>query len=136
MTLLSTRGLARVCSRRPWRVLAAWGIALVLAVGAIATLLEFTTESEVTNNPESEQAYDLLDRLPPSPPEDVVNELVVVRSDSLTVDDPGFKATVTRLAGDIAQPGVVSTRDYYSTSDRSLVSPRSPRCAQHCRPPA
>jgi putative drug exporter of the RND superfamily len=123
MTLLSTRGLARASSRRPWRVLAAWGIALVLAVGAIATLLEFTTESEVTNNPESEQAYDLLNRLPPGPPDEVVNELVVVHSDRLTVDDPAFKATVTRLAGDIAQPGVVSTRDYYSTGERTLVSP-------------
>jgi RND superfamily putative drug exporter len=123
MTLLSTRGLARASSRHPWRTIAVWVVALFLAVGAIATLLEFTTDSEVTNNPESEQAYDLLNRLPPSPPEEVVNELVVVRSDRLTVEEPAFRASVTRLAGDIALPGVVSTRDYYSTDDRSLVSP-------------
>jgi hypothetical protein len=31
-------------ARHPWRVLAAWGIALVLAIGTILTLLEFTSD--------------------------------------------------------------------------------------------
>jgi putative drug exporter of the RND superfamily len=120
---LSPRALARACSRHPWRTIAAWVVALVLAVGAIGTLLEFTTESEVLNDPESEQAYDLLGRLPPGPPEDVVNELIVVRSDGLTVDDPAFRTTVQRLVSEVEQPDVVSTRDPYSTRDRSLVAP-------------
>ncbi|HYZ19212.1 MAG TPA: MMPL family transporter [Gaiellaceae bacterium] len=123
MAQLSPRGLARACSRHPWRTITAWLVALVLAAGAIGTLLEFTTESEVLNDPESEQAYDLLGALPPAQPENIVNEIVVVRSDRLTVDDARFRAAVLRLAAEVTEPPVVVTRDFYSTSDRSLVSP-------------
>ena len=59
----------------------------MLAFGAIVTMLEFTSEAEITANPESEQAYDLLaERVPPGPPEDEVSEVIVIRSTSgLTV---------------------------------------------------
>jgi RND superfamily putative drug exporter len=103
-------------------VIAAWVVALVLAVGAIATLLELTTESNVTNNPESEQAYDLLGRLPPGPPEDVVNELIVVRSDQLPVGNPRFASKVRELADAIRRPGSVTARTFYETGDQSLVA--------------
>ena len=79
--LLSTRGLTAASARHPWRTITAWLIALVLAFGAIATMLEFTSEAEITANPESEQAYDLLaERVPPGPPEDEVSEVIVIRS--------------------------------------------------------
>ena len=65
----------------------------MLAIVANATLLEFTTDAEITADPESQQAYDLIDeRIPPDPPEEVVNELIVVRSDEHTVDDSEFEA--------------------------------------------
>jgi uncharacterized membrane protein YdfJ with MMPL/SSD domain len=49
--LLSTRGLTAASARHPWRTIAAWLVALVLAFGAIVTMLEFTSEAEITANP-------------------------------------------------------------------------------------
>ena len=123
--LLSTRGLTAASARHPWRTIAAWLIALVLAFGAIVTLLEFTSEAEITANPESEQAYDLLaERVPPGPPEEEVSEVIVVRSSSgLTVDDPRFRRKVTELAAELERPDRVVTRNFYETQDRMLVSP-------------
>jgi uncharacterized membrane protein YdfJ with MMPL/SSD domain len=123
MSLLSARGLARASSRHPWRVLALWAVTLVLAVFAIATLLEFTTEGEVTSDPESEQAYDLLAERLADVPEDPIDELIIVRSSRLTVDDPEFAAKVNQLTAAVREPGVVRARNYYGTRDRSLLSP-------------
>ncbi len=122
--LLSTRGLTAASARHPWRTITAWLIALVLAFGAIATMLEFTSEAEITAKPESEQAYDLLaERVPPEPPEDEVSEVIVIRSTSLTVSDPRFRRKVTELAAEIERPDRVVTQDFYETRDRMLVSP-------------
>ena len=123
--LLSTRGLTAASARHPWRTITAWLITLVLAFGAIATMLEFTSEAEITANPESEQAYDLLaERVPPGPPEDEVSEVIVIRSTSgLTVNQPRFRRKVTELTEEIARPDRVVTQDFYETQDRMLVSP-------------
>jgi uncharacterized membrane protein YdfJ with MMPL/SSD domain len=121
--MLSTRGLARASSRHPWRVVAVWVVVLVIATGAIATMLELTSESEVTNNPESQQAYNLLNQLPPSPPEEVVTELIVVQSERYTVDDPRFANKVRQLSAEIRRPDRVVARNVYETRDRSLVAP-------------
>jgi uncharacterized membrane protein YdfJ with MMPL/SSD domain len=123
--LLSTRGLSVASARHPWRTIAFWLIALVLAVAAIATMLEFTSEAEITAKPESEQAYDLLsERLPPQPPEEVVSELIVVRAKdpSVTVDDPRFARKVRGLAQEIRRPDEVTARHFYATRDPSLIS--------------
>jgi RND superfamily putative drug exporter len=120
-----TGRLARASSRRPWRTLALWGVALVLAVGAIGTSLGdiLTTDAEMTNDPESYRGYDLLAaHFPPS--NDYVNELVVVRSRVLEFDDPAFRAKVGALARSIEATGVVQpVRTFYSTRDRQLVAP-------------
>jgi uncharacterized membrane protein YdfJ with MMPL/SSD domain len=123
--LLSTRGLTAASARHPWRTIAAWLVALVLAFGAIVTMLEFTSEAEITANPESEQAYDLLaERVPPGPPEDEVSEVIVVRSaGGLAVDHPRFRRKVTELAAEIERPDRVVTQHFYETRDRMLVSP-------------
>jgi putative drug exporter of the RND superfamily len=98
-----------------------WLVALVLAIGAIVTLLEFTTEAEVTNNPESEQAYDLIGSRIPFNPEEEVSELIVVRTDDPTVDDARFEQKVTRLADAIRSDTVV-VHDFYETHDPALIS--------------
>ena len=125
MRLLSTRGLTAASARHPWRTIAAWLVTLVLAVGAIVTMLEFTSEAEITAKPESEQAYDLLaERVPPGPPEEEVSELIVIRSaGGLTIDDPRFRRKVTELATEIERPDRVVTQHFYETQDRMLVSP-------------
>jgi putative drug exporter of the RND superfamily len=121
-----TGRVARACARHPWRTLALWGVALVLSIGAIAGLLgeTLTTEGEMTNDPESYRAYDLIEEhFPPS--NDYVNELVVVRSRTTEVGDPAFRAKVEELAAAIEDTGVVvlPVRTWYGTSDRSLVAP-------------
>ena len=57
-----TGRLARASSLHPWRTLALWGGVLVLSVAAIGGLLgsALTTDAEMTNDPESYRAYDLL----------------------------------------------------------------------------
>jgi RND superfamily putative drug exporter len=120
-----TGRLARASSRRPWRTVALWVASIVLSVGAIAGLLgsSLTTDAEMTNNPESYRGYDVLNaHFPPSP--DYVNELVVVRSRTLTVADPGFRAKVESLARAIEATGVTQpVHTYYTSRDRALVSP-------------
>jgi putative drug exporter of the RND superfamily len=121
-----TGRLARACARRPWRTLALWGVVLVLSIGAIAGLLgeTLTTEGEMTNDPESYRAYELIEQhFPPS--DDYVNELVVVRSRTVGVSDPAFRAKVEELAAAIEDTGVVvlPLRTWYGTSDPSLVAP-------------
>ncbi|MGH3104919.1 MAG: MMPL family transporter [Gaiellaceae bacterium] len=121
---LSTETIARASARHPWRTTGAWLLALLIAVGLVVTLLgdALTTEGDVTNDPESERAYELMvERFPPDP--DFVTELVVVRSATLTVDDAAFRRKVEELAEAIRATGAVRTAaSHYESGDRSLVS--------------
>jgi RND superfamily putative drug exporter len=121
-----TGGLARACARRPWRTLAIWGVVLVLSVGAIGGLLgdALTTDSEMTNDPESYRAYALArEHFPPD--EDVVHELVVVRSTTARASEPVFRAMVEELTRAIEGTDAVVTpiSTWYSTGDPTLVAP-------------
>ncbi len=120
-----TGRLARACASRPWRTLSIWGVVLVVSIGAIGGLLgdALTTDSEMTNDPESYRAYELIgDHFPPS--DDVVHELVVVRSTTVNVNDPAFRAKVDALASAIEDTGaVLPVRTWYSTNDPALVAP-------------
>ena len=64
----------------------------------IAVLLgsALTTDGDVTSNPESKQAEALIHES--FPPEPTPSEIVVVRSDRYTVDEPAFQAKVQALA--------------------------------------
>ena len=93
-----TGRLARASSRRPGRTLAAWGVVLVLSIAAIGGLLgsSLTTDAEMTNDPESYRAYDLIaEHFPPS--DDYVNDVVVIRSPTLDVSNPEFRSKVEAL---------------------------------------
>jgi putative drug exporter of the RND superfamily len=120
----STERIARACARRPWVTLAVWLLALVLAVATIVGLLELTSEGEVTSNPESERGYALIGRhFPPDPQEEYVNELIVVRSQSRTVDDAPFRAKVDSLLAQVRESGAVhNATSYLESDDASLVS--------------
>ena len=96
---LSPRNLARISARRPWWVLATWLILLVLAVVASMGLGDaFTTESDLTSNPESVRAADLLDSRFFTDEEAHPSETIVVRAADMTVDDPAFTQVVVQLA--------------------------------------
>jgi len=80
-----------------------------------------TSESDVTNNPESKQASDLLfDRLQHEPEP---SEIVVVRSDRYTVDDPEFEAKAQSLFERGRGADVVAdAQSFFTSGDDSLVS--------------
>jgi RND superfamily putative drug exporter len=123
---LSTERLARACARRPWVTVAAWLLAVVLSMGVVAALLGsvLTSEGEVTSNPESEQGYAAMGRhFPPDPSAEYVNEFVLIRSPTLSVDDPPFRRKVDGVLADVRSSGVVhNVRSYYEDDDASLVS--------------
>jgi uncharacterized membrane protein YdfJ with MMPL/SSD domain len=103
-----TERLGRASSRHPWRTILAWVGAIVVAVGLSATLLpgNLTTTGHVTGSPESARAERLFfDRFPPDP--NGVDELVVVRSPTLTARDPSYRQFGRRLLAQAESTGVV-----------------------------
>src|ERR687892_640559 len=82
-----TERLARASSRHPWLVVTGWIVAVVVAFGLIATLLEgaLSTEAEVTGVTESQRAEELqFERFRPTPAEAerFITEVIVVRGAS------------------------------------------------------
>ena len=120
-----TGRLARSSSSRPGRTLVLWGLALAISIGLNVALLgsSLTTDAELTNDPESYRAYDLIaEHFPPS--DDYVDDVVVVRSATLTVDDDAFRRKVTGIARAIAARNeTLPIRTYYDTRDPALVAP-------------
>ncbi len=87
-----------------------WVVLLVAAVVVNATLLgdALTTEFSYTNMPDSKKGDDLLEERLRGPR--LVNEVVVVRSDTLTVDHPEFMAKVDEVFGTIGGSAPTSSR--------------------------
>jgi RND superfamily putative drug exporter len=106
---LSTATLARASARHPLRVVSIWVVVLLLAGIAGSGLQDvLTTEAEFTSTPESVRAADLLEARLRGP--DPVTETVIVRSDSLTVDDPAFQTMIEQVTADLlAMPDIVAT---------------------------
>jgi RND superfamily putative drug exporter len=92
-----TERLARACARRPWRVLAGWVVVVAASAVVIASLLgnALTNEADVMTQTDSRRADELLAARMGGEPE--ATEVVVVRSATLTVDDPAFRGEVQRL---------------------------------------
>jgi putative drug exporter of the RND superfamily len=122
--MLSTERIARACARRPWLTLAAWVLALVVGVAATASLLDLTSEGEITSNPESEQGYDAIGRhFEPEPNPEFVNELILVRSSSRTVEDAAFRDKVAAVLVAVRASGVANNAEsFYEAGDEALVS--------------
>ena len=119
-----TERLARSSSRHPWRIFGAWIAAIVVALGLAVALLpgNLTTNGHVTGNPESRQAENLFNQHFP-PDKNGVDELIVVRSPTSTVDDPAFESFVRRLVARADATGVVYHASvYYDTHDPRQVS--------------
>jgi RND superfamily putative drug exporter len=118
------RRLTNWSARHPWRILAVWGFAVLVGIALTAAFIgDLTTESQVTNNPESEQAYELIGSRIPFDPDDEVSELIVVRSPSITADDPPFRRKVIDLAESIRQEGAVVAHHPYEEGRGDLFSP-------------
>ena len=89
--------LARVSARRPWLTIGVWVVLLIVAGGLNLNLLDSATTTELRLAPgfESEDTRRLLEERFPSTQRP--REVVVVQSDSLTVDDPAFGAKVNAV---------------------------------------
>ncbi|MDQ2683484.1 MAG: MMPL family transporter, partial [Chloroflexota bacterium] len=125
--MLSTTTLARASARHPWRTIGAWIAALAITMVLMVTFLgdALTTDvTTLTNNPESTQADNLIrDRLGDA--NATISEIAVVHSDTLTVDDPAFRAHVESLYGTLTGVGdglVTGLPHYYMSGEESLVS--------------
>ena len=103
----------------------------------IATLLgdALTSDGDVTSNPESKQAEALIHES--FPPEPTPSEIMVVRSERYTVDDPAFKAKVQALSERASALAVVAeAQSYYASGDevaRLEGSARNDGAGRHAR---
>src|SRR6266542_3040905 len=124
---LSPQSVARWSARHRFTVIGIW-VGLFLVGGLLTSSYlsgALTTQGDFTNNPDSKQAQTLLEQRLTGPRSS--NEVVIVRSDSKTVTDPGFKAYVARLTGDLdaLKPGVVqATEDPYRAGGRFVSDDR------------
>ena len=112
MSSLSTRDLARASARHPKIVVLVWVIAVAISAVIISQLLAggLTTQAEFTNNPESKRADKVIrERFASAGAIEATrrepNETIIVRSATLTVDDPVFKAYVESLHSDLLALG-------------------------------
>ncbi|MBD0282727.1 MAG: MMPL family transporter [Thermoleophilaceae bacterium] len=120
---LSPRRLAEVATARPRRMLVIWGGLVLLGFVLIGAFLgsALSSEGDVTSNPDSKQAEELIDeRLPERDPFD---ELIIVRSDELTVTAPAFRERVASLAAGLRRSGSVDrVSSYLDRGGEVLVS--------------
>ena len=121
-----TERLARSCGAHPRRTLAAWAVAVVVALLLVATSLHgLTSNAHVVGSPESTKAANAIATAFPPTPADLkrqVSDVVVVSSVRYGVDSPQFRGLVSRLVEQFRTAGkVISARSYLS-GNRSLVS--------------
>jgi RND superfamily putative drug exporter len=113
-SLLSTAGIARLSARHPWRVVAVWGVVLLLAMVAASDIQDIVTGRwEFTNKPESVRGFDLMkERLGIARP---VTETVIVQTEAGSVDAPAVRAIVEQTTADLrALTGIVAgATNYY-----------------------
>ena len=118
----------RWVARKPWIVVGGWLALLIVGIILSNALLSdaLITDDRVRNNPESEQASSLIKaRLGESDGSPTMSEMVIVRSKTLTVDDPAFQSFIDELFVDLVALGedvVSGGMHYYLTDDASLVS--------------
>jgi RND superfamily putative drug exporter len=97
--------LARASSRHPWRIVLVW-VLLVMAMGAASQAWlsdSLTTDIDFTNEPESKRALLAIEENVTGEERDT--EFFIVRSDSLSVDDPEFEEYVREVQAAISELG-------------------------------
>lgn len=124
-TRFSTASLARLSALHPWRVLSIWLLVLASAVVLASGLGDvLTTESNLTSNPESMVADELLQTRLRANHDEPLSETVIITSTQLTISDARFQQVVEQTTADLAAMGetVAGATNYYASGDASLVS--------------
>ena len=122
---LLPESLAHASAGRP---LLTFGIWLVLGVAALLISTQLldsatTTELRLSGGIESERARKLVESRLGSP--DSITEIVVIQSETLTVDDPAFQQRAASVSAELVALGpdvVAGGINYWLTGDESLVS--------------
>src|SRR6478735_1682419 len=103
-----TERLARASAAHPRRTLALWGVAVLVALGLVATSLHgLTSNSHVVGNPESTKAADAVAQAFPRLAESAKGDFIVVSSSRYRASSPRFKTFVGHLAGELKATGNV-----------------------------
>jgi putative drug exporter of the RND superfamily len=122
---LSPERLAQASSRHPWVTLVSWLLAVVIGFVVSGALLgkALTTEGGFINDPESKQAQQLVeDNLGVTTN---ASEVVIVHSDTATIDEPRFESYVSALGDRVSGLGpdtVESVASYFDTQDPAMAS--------------
>jgi uncharacterized membrane protein YdfJ with MMPL/SSD domain len=119
-----TERLARASSRHPWRVIAVWLLVILASIGAVATMLAYEGEAEVTRETESKRAEQILAEGFPSDRatrERRISEVGVVRADDGNVQSSSTRQRVAALKQELRAAGAVQVVTY--AEDDRLVSP-------------
>ena len=100
-----TQSLARFSAQRPIVTIGAWIVLVVIALAIIGQLLASatTTELKLSGGFESAKAVAALERLRGGP--EPISEVIVIQSETLTVDDPAFAAKVNSVLQEIVGLG-------------------------------
>ena len=122
---LSTTSLARGAARHPWLTIGAWALVLVVAAAVIVLVLPGSLTAQYTffGNPGSQTGRQLLADKMGMPQK--ANEVIIVRSPSLSASDPAFRAEVLRLQQKVTAlgPGVVDgVASAYAGGGKALLS--------------
>jgi putative drug exporter of the RND superfamily len=103
-----TERLARASAARPRRTLAFWGVAVVVALGLVATSLHgLSSNSHVVGKPESTKAADAIAQAFPSVATSAKGDFVVVSSSRYRASLPRFRAFAAHLASQLRASGEV-----------------------------
>ena len=123
----STESVVRAAAGRPWTTIGIWISLFLVAAVLISTLLDGvqTSEFAFTNNPDPKKADDLLEDRLRGPKG--TNEIVIIGSDTLTVDAPAFQQAVEGLTAALAAlvPEIIregSLTNFYESQSETLVS--------------
>jgi RND superfamily putative drug exporter len=104
-------------------MVATWGVVLLASIVAIGALLgsALTTDQDITTNPESRQAADLM--FQSFPHQDGDTEFVVLHSQNLTTDEQAFQEFVTGVRSSLEGTGATSTvADPYASENSAAIS--------------
>ena len=120
-----TETLARTCIRHPWLTIAAWAIALLVGLGLNASLLASATTTELTlgGGVESDRAAEKLVQVRGPDP---LIEIVIVQSETLSVQDAAFREKVEAVTAEVVGLGpaiVAGGANFYQTGDPTQISP-------------
>jgi putative drug exporter of the RND superfamily len=103
-----TERLARACAARPRLTLSLWGVAVVVALGLVATSLHgLSSQGKVVGNPESTKAKAAIRDSFPGVVASEKQDVIVVTSNRYTVDSPQFRAFGKQLQTDLQGTGQV-----------------------------